>query len=220
MKKVVFCLPGREFSGRFLSCWTELVHACLKNNIIPMMSQHYSPLLYYVRNMCLGGDNIAGIKQKPFQGKVDYDYIMWIDSDVVFTPDHFFKLLKHRKDIVSGLYMMADNKHYATVENWDQDHFIEKGHFQFLDRELLAEKKELFKADYTGFGWVLIKKGVFESLEYPWFQPMWTEYEVNGKTIRDFSMEDVAFCRMIKEKGYDVWIDPSIIVGHEKMVVL
>jgi GT2 family glycosyltransferase len=33
-------------------------------------------------------------------------------------------------------------------------------------------------------------------------------------------MEDVAFCRMIKEKGYDVWIDPSIIVGHEKMVVL
>jgi hypothetical protein len=33
-------------------------------------------------------------------------------------------------------------------------------------------------------------------------------------------MEDVAFCRMTKEKGYDVWIDPNVIVGHEKLMVL
>ena len=44
--------------------------------------------------------------------------------------------------------------------------------------------------------------------------------EVNGKLVREFTMEDVAFCRMIKEKGYDVWIDPNIIVGHEKLMVL
>ena len=220
MKKVIFCLPGREFSGRFLSCWTELVYACMSQGIQPIMSQQYSPLLYYVRNMCLGGDNLAGIKQVPFQGKIDYDYIMWIDSDIVFTPDQFFKLIDNDKDISSGLYMMADNTHYATVENWDDKFFQENGHMQFVNREILSKKKDLFKADYTGFGWILMKKGVFESLEYPWFQPMWTEYEVDGKTIRDFSMEDVAFCRMIKEKGYDVWIDPTIVVGHEKMVIL
>ena len=33
-------------------------------------------------------------------------------------------------------------------------------------------------------------------------------------------MEDVAFCHMIKEKGFDIWIDPTIRVGHEKMMVL
>jgi GT2 family glycosyltransferase len=171
--------------------------------------------------MCLGGNNIAGVEQKPFGGKVDYDYVMWIDSDIVFTPEHFFKLLEHDKDIVSGLYMMNDNTHYATVEDWDDNHFIEKGHFQFLDREMVQAKEgKLFKADYTGFGWMLTKKGVFESLEYPWFQPMWTEYNIDGKLIRDFTMEDVAFCQMIKQKGFDVWIDPNIIVGHEKMMVL
>ena len=221
MKKVIFALPGREFSGRFLQGWTELVYACLQNGIQPIMSQHYSPLLYYVRNMCLGGDILRGIDQKPFGGQFDYDYIMWIDSDIVFTPEHFFKLLQDDKDIVSGLYMMNDNIHYATVEDWDDEFYLKNGHFQFLNREMVQAKKgELFTADYTGFGWLLAKKGVFESLEYPWFQPMWTEYEIDGKIVRDFTMEDVAFCKMIKEKGFDVWIDPNIIVGHEKMMVL
>jgi hypothetical protein len=67
---------------------------------------------------------------------------------------------------------------------------------------------------------MLMKNGVFESLEYPWFQPIWKEYEINGKQIRDFTMEDVAFCHMIKEKGYDVYIEPTVRVGHEKMMVL
>jgi len=218
--KIIFCLPGREFSGKFLQSWTELIYACLSNGIQPIMSQHYSPLLYYVRNMCLGGDNIQGIEQKPFQGKVDYDYMMWIDSDMVFTPDQFFKLLDADKDIVSGVYKMHNNYHYATVEKWDHDHFIKHGSYEFLNEESIKQKKDLFPVAYTGFGWMLIKKGVFESLEYPWFQPTWKEYERDGKTIREFTMEDVAFCDMIKDKGFDIWVDPKIIVGHEKMMVL
>ena len=220
MKKIIFCLPGREFSGIFLQCWTELVYACLSNGIQPIMSQHYSPLLYYVRNMCLGGSNISGIDQKPFQGQVEYDYIMWIDSDVVFTPEHLFKLIDADKDIVSGLYMMQDNIHFATVETWDNEFFKANGYFPFVTPEINAKKKEPYIVDYTGFGWILMKKGVFESLEYPWFQPIWKEYEINGKQIRDFTMEDVSFCHMIKEKGYDVWIEPTVRVGHEKMMVL
>jgi GT2 family glycosyltransferase len=220
MKKIIFCLPGREFSGRFLQCWTELVYACLQAGIQPILSQHYSPLLYYVRNMCLGGNNVAGIDQLPFQGQANYDYIMWIDSDVVFTPDQLFKLIDADKEIVSGVYMMQDNTHFATVETWDNEFFKANGYFPFLTPEILATKTEPFVVDYTGFGWILMKKGVFESLEYPWFQPIWKEYEIDGKTIRDFTMEDVAFCHMIKEKGYDVYIEPTVRVGHEKMMVL
>ena len=167
--KVIFALPGRTYSGRFLQSWTELVHACLQNNIQPIMSQHYSPVVYYARNMCLGGDNLRGVDQLPFDGKVDYDYIMWIDSDIVFSPQHFFKLLQHDKDIVSGLYMMSDNTHYATVETWDDEFFKKHGSFQFLTRGAVKVKKDLFKVDYTGGGWMLIKKGVFESIGYPLF---------------------------------------------------
>jgi glycosyltransferase involved in cell wall biosynthesis len=170
--------------------------------------------------MCLGGDTIAGIDQKPFQGQVDYDYIMWIDSDIVFTPDQFFKLIDADKDIVSGLYKMQNNIHYATVEEWNHDFFVKNGSYEFLTADMINKKKGLFPVAYTGFGWMLMKKGVFESLEYPWFQPTWKEYEYKGKHIKEFTMEDVAFCDLIQQKGYQIFIDPKIVVGHEKMMVL
>ena len=220
MKKIIFCLPGREFSGRFLQSWTELVYACLANGIQPIMSQHYTSVVYYVRNMCLGGDLISGPDQKPFQGKVDYDYIMWIDSDIVFSPDQFFRLIDADKDIVSGLYKMQNNTHYATVEEWNHDFFLKHGSYQFLTPERISKKKDLFPVAYTGFGWMLMKKGVVESLDYPWFQPTWKEYEYKGKQIKEFTMEDVAFCDLIQQKGYQIWIDPKVVVGHEKMMVL
>lgn len=219
-KKVIFCLPGREFSGRFLQCWSELMYACLSNGIQPIISQHYSPLLYYVRNMCLGGDLISGINQKPFQGKVDYDYLMWIDSDIVFTPDHFFKLINADKDIVSGLYKMQNGVNYATVEEWDDNFFLSNGSYEFMTSDMVKKKSGLFPVAYTGFGWILIKNGVFESLQYPWFQPTWKEWHYQGRHIREFMMEDVSFCNQIQEKGYKIWIDPQVVVGHEKSVVL
>ena len=218
--KVIFCLPGREFSGRFLQSWTELVYACLANGIQPIISQHYTSVVYYVRNMCLGGDLIAGPDQKPFQSKVDYDYLMWIDSDIVFTPDQFFKLIDADKDIVSGLYKMHNNIHYATVEKWDDDHFVKNGSYEFMTPELVSKKPGLFSVAYTGLGWMLVKKGVFESLQYPWFQPIWKDYNYQGRAIKEFASEDVSFCHMIKEKGYDIWVDPQVVVGHEKMMVL
>lgn len=63
---------------------------------------------------------------------------------------------------------------------------------------------------------MLIKKGVFESMDYPWFRPI---NQKIGKCV-DFCMEDVAFCLRAKEKGFKVYIDPTIRVLHEKKVLL
>ena len=43
--------------------------------------------------MCLGADVLRGKDQKPFDGKLDYDFIMWIDSDQVFSVNHLFLYL-------------------------------------------------------------------------------------------------------------------------------
>ncbi|MFN9905360.1 MAG: hypothetical protein ACK56F_04440, partial [bacterium] len=96
--------------------------------------------------------------------------MMWIDSDVLFTPDQFERLLSHDKDIVSGLYKMEDNTHYACVEHWNENHYVEKGHFEFLKpSDIEYRKNQLIDVNYVGFGFILIKKGVFESLKYPFF---------------------------------------------------
>ena len=58
--------------------------------------------------------------------------------------------------------------------------------------------------------------GVFESMEYPWFQPRW----VSGGNFHDFCAEDVGFCWTAQELGHEIWVDPAIKVLHEKTVLL
>lgn len=213
---IIFCLPGSNFSAAFLKSWTNLMSFCLQNGITPILSCRQSCNIYYVRNMCLGGDVGLGEFQKPFNGQVKYDYLMWLDSDVISTPELFVKLLSWKKDIVSGLYKMQGGAAYATVENWDEEFFKTHGYFKFLTPQDIEGKKELIEVNYTGMGFMLVKYGVFESLAYPWFKPI--EKRI-GKMV-DFTMEDVSFCLRAKEAGFSIYVDPTTIVGHEKLTII
>ena len=218
--KIIFCLPGREFTNNFLVSWTNLISELPNHGVRWRLSQKYSVNRYFVCNSCLGGDSLRGKNQKPFQGKVDYDYIMWIDSDQVFTPDHFLKLLKRAQDtkvdILSGLYLMQGGTYFATVEDWNLDFFKNNGHFQFLKPKDIEGRKDIFPVSYTGFGWLLVKKGVFESLDYPWVQPTWLEIG----NVKEMTTTDCAFMHRAAEKGFKTYIDPTIVVGHEKHMIL
>jgi hypothetical protein len=171
-------------------------------------------VIYYCRNQLLGGNIENGPEQLPFNGKLDYDYIMWLDSDMVFTPKDFAKLLGAKKDIVSGLYLMDGGAQYATVEHWDLEYFKHNYTFEFLTPEAVTTKgSTLLKVEYTGFGFILIKKGVFEKIGYPWFRPIYYELP-NG--IKDFCAEDVGFCQLAIQNGFEIYIDPTVVLGHEK----
>ena len=220
MKKrttVVFCIPGNKFSGNFLKAWTNLFAWCINNNINPILSNSYDSNVYYVRQKCLGPDVLKGKHQKPFDGKLDYDYLMWIDSDMVFTPEDFKALLDMNKDIASGIYKMVDQVQYATVEKYNTQEYKDNGKFTFLNDEILKNKPNIFPVEYTGFGWMLIKKGVIESMEYPWFRPEWMNF---GNGIEDFTSEDVGLCINVKKKGYKIYVNKKVHIGHEKSLII
>jgi hypothetical protein len=210
--KIVFCLPGKQYSGKFLTCWTKLIHHCINKNYTMYFSQRYTSNVYYVRSMCLGADVRKGKHQKPFDGTLDYDYIMWIDSDIIFTVENFEKLMSNNVDICGGLYLMDGGKQFAAVKNWDEKQFEKNGTFDFLTPDDISHSPSLMKVSYTGFGFLLIKKGVFEKIEYPWFAPKFTTIG----DCYDFASEDVSFCLKAKEYGFDVNIDPTVWVRHEK----
>jgi hypothetical protein len=165
--------------------------------------------------MCLGADVTRGKDQKPFDGKLEYDFIMWIDSDILFTPAQFQRLLGHDKDVISGVYAMEGGKLMATVKEWDEETFKKQGSFNFMTLAEINGKKDLIEVAYTGMGFMLVKKGVFEKLKYPWFKPL--EKQIGNMV--DITMEDTAFCLRIREKGIHVFIDSMVRVGHEKSVV-
>ena len=214
--KLIICLPGNNFSGNWLDSFLAFYNWCIKNKITVMISRRESCNIYYVRNMCLGGDSTKGESQKPFQGSIDYDYMLWVDSDNVFTTNDFIKLYQLNKEIASGLYLTQNGKNFATVKDWDEEFYKKHGAFEFLTPENIKNNKEPFVVDYTGFGFILIKRGVFEKLQYPWFRPIWKKFG----NINEFTMEDVSFCHLVRELGMKVWVHPEVIVKHEKKFLI
>ena len=98
-----------------------------------------------------------------------------------------------------------------------QDEYFEKhGTYKFITAQEMQERKFAFKADYIGFGWVLIKQGVFERMKYPWFAPK----QMKVGEYYDMCSEDVAWCIDAKSLGIDIYVDPRIRVGHEKVQVI
>ena len=86
--------------------------------------------------------------------------------------------------------------------------------------ESIQKRRKPFTVDYTGFGWVMIQKGVFEDkkMKYPWFAPKMQVFE--SGSVQDMCGEDVSFCLDAIEAGYEIWCDPRDRVGHENSRVI
>lgn len=265
-KTIAFCLPGRMVSYTFLKNFMQLCFDLAANQTGFSVQQDYSSMVNFARCKCLGYNVTRGKHQIPWDGKLNYDYQMWIDSDIVFNSACFWKLvdtaifeedkednrseeefpLKNKTEeeldeigyweeavrkervgrlglkcnpITSGYYCTEDRK-TVPVAHWihDGEEFIRNGGVMNSETlETMEKRKKPFSCDYVGFGFVLVAKGVFENMVYPVFGPKLQVYD-NG--IQDFCGEDVGFCLDAKDLGIKIMVDPSVRVGHEKMVVL
>jgi hypothetical protein len=63
----------------------------------------------------------------------------------------------------------------------------------------------LIECDAVGFGCVLIRREVFEAIQYPYFE---ADPETGGA-------EDFDFCEKARAAGYKIWADFSIQANHE-----
>ena len=190
--RIAFCIPGPSFSGWFLENWTRLIQT-LPVDVEWRLFRNYNPNVHVVRNQVVERARMF----KP-------DYYMWIDSDINFTPDNFYRLLTHDNvPIISGVYVMKTRYPY-------NDFACGKLGGGTLTRDDIKDKTDLIEVRANGLGWMLVKGEVFEhdGLEQPFTQ------DEHG------TGEDALFQMRAKEIGYRSYIDPTLIVGHEKMMIL
>jgi len=221
--KIILALPGREYSGEFLCNWSQTLIELTKMGHEIVMINEFSSFVTFSRMKTLGLDVLRGASQLPFNGQIYYDVWITIDSDIIFTPEQVLELINDTKEypVISGVYRMADLKHYAVVKDWDIEHFKKHGTFQFLTKEDLDESEKYLPVVYNGMGFFACRKGVIESLKYPYFSYPLMEIETeDGKVIRDMCSEDVAFCKNLKDAGYQVVVNTTLRVGHEKKLVI
>ena len=92
-KTFVFCLPGRGVSYNFLKSFVSLSFDLVQNGAAIQISQDYSSMVNFARCKCLGANVLRGPNQLPWDGKLKYDYQVWIDSDIVFNTEKFYQLI-------------------------------------------------------------------------------------------------------------------------------
>jgi hypothetical protein len=70
----------------------------------------------------------------------------------------------------------------------------------------------------VGFGFLCVKRGVFESIERPWFligKVQWTpESEMRVNVGEDYS-----WCGRAQRAGHKIMVDPNVKVRHHKETV-
>ena len=153
-----------------------------------------------------------------FMNNTEYERILFIDSDVGFTPEDVFNLLKHDKDMVCGAYPM---KSITLRYNYN------------ISKPEVVEN-ELVKIENVGFGFAMIKRKVFEDIVkrygeelkyYPPtdnsnYPPTEKEYHNSYHYFLEFKKdmsylpEDFSFFERAKSVGYTTWLNTNIKLAH------
>lgn len=140
--------------------------------------------------------------------KMDADYILWLDSDMVFDPDILEKLLQdtEKGDIISGLYFRRAAPFSPVL--FDKLELVD-------DKPVYTEFSEIpedvFEVGGIGFGCVLMPTDVLLGVALK-FGTMFTPLCGMG--------EDIAFSWRARQCGFKIVCDPKIKLGHVGHIII
>jgi hypothetical protein len=243
---IVLCLPGDPPTGFFHLNLVQIIMHMQVLGLLVTPQYRKSSSVYVTRNACLQMDiSNQRVSQKPFDGKLDYKWLVWMDADNLASPDQIMRLISHDEDICFGWsYMSAPLECICEIEKTPDGKEIFQLHTEcpvhkkgaqerqvncglaeahkyhpYTRKELLWQprnEKGLIETDFCGFALMVVKKGVFESLDFPWFAGPVETWEENGEQLAQVVSDDGGWCFRVLEKGYRLWVDPEVHVSHWK----
>jgi len=138
-----------------------------------------------------------------FKLALEYDAVIWIDSDLEWNPMWIMELLGSDKDVIGGTYRKkTDDAELYTVKTKD-----------------LTATDGLIKVDGLGMGFVKMSKKAVQAL---WDASQTYQNEGReGRMICDIQIvdgqlvsEDNVVTRKLADLGFDIWLDPRMTCCH------
>ena len=164
-----------------------------------MLSLQLPPMVKLVVKMSL---SIAEARNEVLQ-EAEGDWVWFIDDDHTFAPDLMMRLLQRNVDIVQPLVLTRYAPFAAVHMTKSPTPIAGKPYGRFA---LTPEDKGgLKEASVVGCAGMLVRRRVWESLDYPYF--------VNGYAA-DSIAEDVLFCERAREAGFKAYVDLDNHMGH------
>jgi hypothetical protein len=147
----------------------------------------------------------------------DCSHLLFIDSDLIFGPEHVARILAHEEDVVGGMYP----KKQEGAINW-----VVNG----CRSAKQARPDGLLEVQYIGTGFLRVSRRVFEAMIDRWGMDLryapdhathlmeydfWSvgTYEYPDG-YRRYLSEDWYFCQRWLDLGGKVWADTKIVLKH------
>jgi len=140
----------------------------------------------------------------------EFDRILWLDSDMEFSPDLFERLSndmdENDLDIVGGLYFTRREPSIPVV-------YQKVGYYHSDDDEVTPvalnyyeyPQDQLFPCEGIGFGAVLVKVDLIKKVQ--------EKHGLPFSPILGFG-EDLSFCMRARDVGSEIYCDSRVMIGH------
>ena len=148
-----------------------------------------------------------------------FTHLFMTEMDMLLPHDTITKLAELDKDIVGGVYFLRGEVQPARGQpclykkapaiEWDKRRIAHESGKYLHTPVSLFPRDTAFPVDHIGLGCALIKRKVFETLAKPWF-------DVKSASKEELSGygSDMYFFTKVKEAGFEVWCDPTVICGQ------
>jgi glycosyltransferase involved in cell wall biosynthesis len=135
------------------------------------------------------------------------DDLIWIDSDIEWEPEWFFRLLDHEADVVGGTYRKKGD--------------IEEYVVRSVQRRPKDPVTGLIEVDGLGTGFVKMSRKAMQYLwdaSVPYIDPKDNKERrmIFDVVIEDSSLisEDIHAFNKLRTGGFQIYLDPDIVCNH------
>lgn len=213
---VCILVPGETFNAHFLQSLMDGFGALLTKGKSVAFLVASSAVLPDLRNSLISGQDdryyhyATPFENRPYKPKK----IVFLDSDMAFTPDHLLKLVESDEPIISGWYLRREG--FPVVMKALDESYHRYTPYTFEE----LQGTDLIEIGTNGLGFVCVTYEVLEKIGYPWFKFYQQPSDDEGKTFPPLNGEDVWFFNRAREEGFRVMLDPTLHIGHLKTVPL
>ena len=124
--------------------------------------------------------------------EINADYVLWLDSDMMFPSTTALRLLNHNKEIVGCNYRKRSapltTVAFRNINDWNS----------WLPLEPFDE---LIKVEGVGMGCLLMKTKLFQRIPKPYFKFTFKEDK------QDWFGEDFNLEKELRDLGFEIFID-------------
>lgn len=190
--KLAVLVPCRDMlHSAFAKCLGELIKLNTQNNIDTHVVYDSSTVLLTQRER-------LALEAKA----IGAEYMLWLDSDMVFPATTALRLLGHKTPVVAANYVRRQPPFkgvaYQKIGDWENP----------LPYKL---QDNLVEVEGIGMGCMLVKTSILDEITQPYFEFGWTPQS------NDWLGEDMYFCQKIAQAGYKIYVDTALSMETRHM---